>query len=110
MFYGGVHNPSEFRRKYMKDLVLALRKAACLDTKRAKEVASILVSLFEEKLYWGHEVDLGFITLVPVKKKSIMVKSHLDHSRGTYQIGERVKWKIRFSPAWLRKRKPLWSK
>lgn len=94
----------------MKDLVMAIKKAACLDNKRAREMASIIVSLFEEKLYWGQEVDLGFITLVPSKKKSIMVKSHLDQSRGTYHIGERVKWKVRFSPAWLKRRKPVWSK
>lgn len=93
----------------MKDLVLALKKAACLDNKRAKEVASILVGLFEEKIYWGQEVDLGFVSLVPIKKKSITVKSHLAHSRGTYAIGERIKWKVRFSPAWLKKRKPLWG-
>lgn len=94
----------------MKELVVALRKAACLDAKRAREIASIIVNLFEEKMFWGHEVDLGFMTIVPKRRKPVTVKSNLDHSRGTFLVGERVKWVVKFSPAWTRRRKPLWSK
>ena len=94
----------------MKELVAHLKKTACLDHKRAKELASIIVNMFEEQLFWGREIDLGFMAIKPKIKRPSQVRSNLEHSRGVYAIGERLVWKITFSPAWLKKRKPIWGK
>lgn len=94
----------------MRDLILALKKSACLDNKRAKEVAMAVLSVFEEQLYWGKGIDLGFMSIDAKIKKPSTVRSNLSHSRGVYLIGERISWKIRFSPAWVKRRKPVWAK
>ncbi len=105
-----IHPPSEFRRKYMRDLVALLKKSACLDHKRAKELASVIVNLFEERIFWGQTIDLGFMSIEPKRKAPSTVMSNLAHSRGVYILGERIVWKANFSEAWLRRRKPTWAR
>lgn len=102
---------SEFRRKYMRRLISELMHARKIDRESARQLAEQMVLFLSDRVFHGSTIDLGFMTIVPKKKKATVVKSHLKTTgRSVFYMGDQVKWSVSLSRAWQTEKKPQWSK
>lgn len=92
----------------MRELISSMRVLHGFTHEEAKQAATAMVSLVEEKFKRGEEIDLGCVKLKPLKVRPRVVHSAL--TGGRHFIGESVKWTFSWSRKWLEREQPPWSK
>lgn len=82
-----------------------------VDDDVAKSTADTLISFLSKKIHSGERLNLGFVSVIPKKKKATVVKSHLRRlKKSVFYMGDQVRWVVAVSKAWQNETKPDWSK
>lgn len=95
----------------MKFLVSDLQHRYEMTPTQARMVATAMVDYFQEKVFHGETVDLGFAVLQANKTKAREYPMNLSGTPNKKCFhGEGTRFTLRVHKSWQRKRRPVWSR